>query len=264
MINNFKNNRIFLFCTTLLLCLSIIVPQSKAESYFETVIYPEEKAVFSFYRATEEAPNFDTWIINSDRYLASPKDNRKRFLLKEKLRLGRGFGLYDHKKNLLEMSLDVFVKYIPATEEDKPRVVFEIQNIGTDVTPTFNYPYGKDIVSLVIESLLLFSNIELNKIQNESLLKKIPYEGDVFDGTLNISIRIKNADIKNPIKLGKKKHQWMMLGEIAYLKCNVDEHYSGEEYTLWDYIAPWYEEEFRIKNMPEEDKYPHPYDLFQD
>ena len=250
-------------CIILLLCNTLAIPQIKASEYFSTVIYPEDKAVFAFFRAAKSAPDFDTWIKNGERYKASPKENRKTFLIKEKLRLGYGFGRYDNNTDLLELKINVLVKYIPKTETDQPRIVFSIPSLGQDEVPTFNYPYGDDFISLIVKKLQLFSNLQLNEIQNNSLVKKVPYENDIFDATLKVNVRIDKADTDKPIEIGKI-NQWVMLGRIAYLKCDIDQHYNGSEYTLWDYIAPWYEEEFRIKNMPEELKYPHPYDLLKD
>ncbi len=257
------NNKIFICNAILLLLLVTLSSQIRAEAYFSTKIYPEEKAVFAFFRTAKSAPDFQKWIVNGERYKATPKNLRRTFLLKEKLRLDHGFGLYDVNSDLLELRLGVLVKYISATKKSAPRITFKILNVSSNDTPTFDYPYGNDYISLIIEKLLLFSDMPLTEKQNSAVIKKIPYENDIFDADLNISVRVKKANINDPIRIGKI-NQWIMLGEIAYLKCTVDKHYNGEEYTLWDYVAPWYEEEFRIKNMPEEKKYPHPYDLFKD
>ncbi len=263
-----KKHKLLYICITLLLYNIFAISQSKADEYFSTIIYPEDKAVFAFFRAAKDAPDFDTWIKNGERYKSSPKENRRIFLIKEKLRLGYGFGRYDNDKNLLELSINILAKYIPKTEGEEeggaqPRIIFSIPSLNSNQTPTFNYPYGNDFISLIIKKLQLFSDLQLNEIQNNAIIKKVPYEDDVFDATLKISVRIDKADTDKPIEIGRI-NQWIMMGKIAYLKCEIDQHYNGTEYTLWDYIAPWYEEEFRIKNIPERLKYPHPYDLFKD
>ena len=54
-----------------------------------------------------------------------------------------------------------------------------------------------------------------------------------------------------------------MVSEIAYVRCEVLNDWSQSYKKIWEYIAPWYEETYKNDNMSEEEKYPHPYDLFK-
>lgn len=257
---NYKISR-FLLCMMFTLLLS---PQSVfAKNYFETKITPEEQAVFSFFRAADVAPNYDFWIMSRPEYKALSSAKQETYLLKELLRLGRGYGLHDRDKDLLELRINVSAKYISAADGNEPRIAFRLLNASEAYIPTFNYPYGYDTISLVINRLAIFSNISLTEEQNETLLKKIPYKDEFFDATLNVHVRVSHADTENPIRK-RNGTQWLMVGEIAYLKCEADSYYSGQKHMLWDYVAPWHEEGFRLKNMPEEEKYPHPFDLYKD
>ena len=221
----------------------------------------KERAVFAFFRAAGTAPDYDFWIKSGGQYDAMPEKHRDAYVLDEMLRLGRGYSSYDADEDLLELTMNVIVKYVPGEEGEKPRIIFEFFQVEEAYIPTFSYPYGEDVVSLIIDRLAAFSNVELNETQNEALLPKIPYEEEYFDAKLVAHVRIKSADTKKPVIADGAK-QWLMIGDAAYLKCEVAS--MGRNRMLWDYVAPWYEETLKRKNMPEEEKYPHPYDLFKD
>lgn len=223
----------------------------------------KEQAVFAFFRALGSAPDYDYWIKSKPTYKSLPTKNQENYLLNETLRLGGGYGSFDQDIDLLELKINVSAIYSPAVDGKKPRILFEFFKSSRNYTPTFNYPYGDEILSLVINKLALYSDMELNEKQNEAVLKKIPYEDKYFDATLIVHVRVDKANYKKPIKT-KPVKQWLMVGEIAYLRCDVSSYETGRKYMLWDYVAPWHEEVFRMKNMPEEGKYPHPFDLFKD
>ncbi|MGN7437259.1 MAG: hypothetical protein ACTHOO_01350 [Alcanivorax sp.] len=246
-----------------LFVLFAFAPNANANSYFSTRITPEEQAVFAFFRAAGDAPDYEYWIQNKYEYQSLPESKKEDFLVKEMMRLGHGYGMYDLNTDLLEIKLNILSKYIPKTEDEPAKIIFRILNLDENTTPTFNYRFGDGYISMVIERLDFFKVIELTEEKDKVIRDKIPYEGDEFDATLEIHVRAKTADydamiVKDDIK------QWIMLSEIAYIKCEVDSRYTQQTYILWDYVSDWHSEVFRIQNMPEEEKYPHPYDLFKD
>ncbi len=251
------------FFTVTLFILLIFTSPVKAEISFETKTTPKEKAVFAFFRAINSSPDYEYWIKSNPAYDALPPKKQETYLLREIMRLGYGYGLYDKNKDILELKIDVLVRYIPAGDEnEKARILFKFFDNSEEYTPTFDYPYGSDVISLVINRLAAFSNMSLNEAQSKAIASKVPYENDDFDATLIIHVRVSKA-MKDPVRTDPFS-QWIMIGDIAYLECRVNLNFTNQKYTLWDYVAPWYKEEFLIKNMPEEEKYPHPFDLFKD
>ncbi len=258
-----QNNKAFLLYLIITLLVFIQAIPAHANIYSNNKITQKEKAVFAFFKALGSSPDYDYWIKSNPSYRSLPDKSKERYLLSEKLRLGGGYGSFDRNIDLLELRINVSAKYIPAKNGEKARVLFEFFDSSDNYIPTFNYPYANDSLSLVVNSLASFSDMALNEKQNQAVLKKIPYEDEDFDATLTLHVRVSRANYRKPIS-EKPVKQWLMIGEIAYLKCDVNSYKEGNQYMLWDYVAPWYEEIFRIKNMPEEEKYPHPFDLFKD
>ncbi len=245
-----------------LLILMQVIPADASNS-FTTRVTSKEKAVFAFFRALGTSPDYEYWISSKHTYNTLSPREQENYLLQETMRLGGGYGLYDQDIDLLELKINVLAKYIPSVDGKKPRILFNFFDTSKEYTPTFNYPYGKDTLSLVINRLAMFSNMSLNETQNAAILSKIPYENEDFEATLVVHVRISKVNYKHPVTTSPNNH-WLMVGEVAYLKCNVRSYEGNEEHMLWDYVAPWHEEIFRIKNTPEEEKYPHPFDLYKD
>ena len=251
------------FNAFIFLTIFVIAGPAYSDEYFSTKITPEEQAVFAFFRASGEAPDYEFWIKSKNEYQTLPEKKKEDYLVKEIMRLGHGYGMYDLDTDLIEIKVNTLSKYHKAEDGKDAYITYRFLNIAEGITPTFNYKLGTGYISMIIDRLDFFSNVELTPEKDEVIRGKIPYEDDEFDTVLEIHVRISNADYSNVIEEDGIK-QWIMMGEIAYIKCEVDSYYTQQTYILWDYVAPWHEEPFRIKNMPEEQKYPHPYDLFKD
>lgn len=236
---------------------------AQSSEYFNTKITPEEQAIFAFFRAANVPPEYEYWISSSAEYKTLEESRKQDFLIKEMLRLGRGYGLFDINTDVLELKTPVVAKYFPAKDGKQPFLKFRFFHIESSNVPTFDFPFGPDTVSLVVKNLGAFSNLALSPEQDQAVRAKIPYENDEFDANLIIHTRIDKADFTTPIEENKISKKWLMVGKIAYIKCEVDSFYAQQKNTLWDFVSPWYEEQFRVKNMPEEEKYPHPFDLYK-
>lgn len=257
-----KINKFILYAGFSCICLVPLFSGIALADQYEEKTTPKERAVFAFFRAAGSAPDYDFWIKTKGRYEALPEKSRDAYVLNEILRLGRGYSAYDADEDLLELTINVIVKYISAVDDEQPRITFEFFQADEAYVPTFAYPYGEDVISLIIDRLASFANVPLNEAQNNTLLPKIPYEDDYFDAKLIVHVRVDRADTEKPIMVHGVE-QWLMIGDVAYLKCEVV-GFMGRDRVLWDFVAPWYEEIFEQKNTPEEEKYPHPYDLFKD
>ncbi len=259
------NNKNFFKKITLVILLLFMhaVPVWAQDGYYSTKVTPKEQAIFAFFRASGDPPDYDAWIKSKSTYKDLPESKKEVYMIKEIMRLGQGYGVFDVDTDLIEIKVNTLSKYVPEKDGEPAHITFRFLNLAGTETPTFNYKFGDGYISMIINKLDFFANLKLSPEKDKALRDKIPYENDEFDTELEIHLKISSADYKD-FKMVKNKKQWLMAGEIAYIKCNVDSYYNQQNYILWDYVAPWYEQAFRIKNMPEEEKYPHPYDLFKD
>ncbi|MFP4098230.1 MAG: hypothetical protein ACLFP8_03635 [Alphaproteobacteria bacterium] len=236
-----------------------------AQDYFSDKITAKEKAVLAFFRASGMPPDYDYWIKNSSRYESLPEYKQEEHFIREMLRLGHGYGLYDPEVDVLEVKARVIVKFTPSEDgKEKADLTFRFFGVDKDSTPSFDFPFGnKGIISLVVEGLEDFGHLSLSAEQEEAMRSKVPYEGSEFDANLIVHTQVYKADYNRPVAKKADMKKWLMVGRIAYLKCVIESMYESEAHTLWDYTAPWYEEQFRLKNTPLDAEYPHPYDLFK-
>lgn len=247
------------FCT---LCLSASFAQN---NIFSTEITQREKAIFAFFRAGNTSPDFEKWITESSLYKTAPENKKQDILIQEQLRLGRGFSYFSIEKDLLEIEIPVTAKYIPPEDDKQARFYFTFPDqYEENYVPVFSYPYGQDTVSMIINRLAAFSNFPLTQKQFEIISERMTRQSEDFDAILVAHVKISSADHKKPYPKRGGGNQWVMVGELGYLSCEINNFFGSKRNQLWDYLAPWYEEAFKIKNMPDEEKYPHPYDLFKD
>jgi hypothetical protein len=221
-----------------------------------------EKGVFAFFSLGSGPPDFERWIMSWDDYSAfHEQKDREKYLIDQSIRLGTGYGLFDPKKDLLNIETIVSVHYVAPKDGQPGKIYFNFPEQSADYIPTFSYPYVKDEwVSLIINKLALFAELPLSDEHMATVSQHLSFENQDYEAVLSIQVRPSEADHSKPIKIGTIR-QWIMIGEIAYMKCEVDSDKTGRREQLWDYVAPWYAEEHRLKNLPEDMKYPHPFDL---
>lgn len=229
--------------------------------YFSTETTNKEKGVFAFFRLGGNPPDYDYWIKSSKYFNDLPEDEKEKFFIKESLRLGSGYGAFDPDKELLFINTAVMVLYTKPSEDKASRFYFHFPDKDSKFIPTFSYPYGENQwVSLIVNRLAYFADIPLTQEQFNLVSEHLPNNNEEYKAILTIHVRPTKADTSKPIEMRSIK-QWIMIGEIAYMKCEVESEKTGNIQKLWDYVAPWYQEEFKILNMREDEKYPHPFDL---
>lgn len=232
---------------------------ASVSAYEDVDITAEEKAVFSYFRAIGKAPDYDFWITTGHLLDNVSYDLQDQYILNETLRLGNGFSQHNQNENLMSVKFQVIARYISGSEDSKPRMTFRVFNAGESYIPTFNFEYGKDVISMVVENLALFSDIPLAAAQNSAVEKKLPVKDEDFKATIKLKVRASDKTTDKPLERGSST-TWLMVGDIAHLQCVVRNE-QGEDVTLWDYVAPWYKEQHRLSKLSEEQKSPHPYDL---
>lgn len=223
----------------------------------------QENAVFAFFRAANTPPDYDFWIKSSWQYETRDKSEQQRYLINEMLRLGRGFGDYDHTKDVIVLYVDAMTQFHPAKDGEKARISFRLNGVRGNEIPTFDFPFGDGYISLIIRNLDKFRDLPLSEEKAKAISKMVPYDDDEFNTTMEVHVQVKDAEYGDPIKVNGR-FKWLMGGEVAYIKCDVDDFFAGINKMLWDYVAPWYQEQYDIVNAPEVEQYPHPYDLFKD
>ncbi len=229
-----------------------------AIDYFDTHVSEDEKAVFSFFRAGNVAPDYERWIKLSESYFDTPKRFREDFFLEEQLRLGRGYAAHDNDRDLLEIRAPVIAKLVEG--EDSFRVQFAFFESNENYTPTFDYPYvEKEVISLIVNNLASFSDLPVSASFAHSMEEHIQDKDEWFRAELMMNIRVKQADYDKPHH-DRGVLQWIMIGEIGYVKCVIPRGYDSE-FLLWDYVAPWHQVAFDKAQKPDVEEYPHPYDL---
>jgi len=243
--------------------LYVLATPVYAGERFEAPITTEERAVMAFFRAAKVAPDYDVWIKSSDDYLSVPPSKRYSYFINESIRLGNGYGLFNLERDVLAIYVDVMALYIKPEDGKEARIQFRMLDVEEGNMPSFEFPFGEAVISLIINNLSVFQDLAIPEEKLPSIIDNIPYEDDEFNATLELNVRVRDADYGKPL-IQDGKIKWVMVGDVAYARCNVDNYYSAQKLFLWDYVAPWYEEAYRIKTMPEEEKYPHPFDLFKD
>lgn len=220
-----------------------------------------ERGVFAFFHLGQKSPDFDFWVRSTKRFSELSEKDQEDYLISESIRLGTGYGQFDPKTDVLHIQAVVLVHYIPPAGDEPARIFFLFPDQDDEYIPTFSYPYGKnEWVSLIVNRLAFFADIALKPEHYEIIKQKISQPNTNYEALLTMDIRPTNADHTAPIKIGTMS-QWIMIGEIAYMKCEVENEKTGTMIQIWDFVAPWYAEEYKQKNLPEDMKYPHPFDL---
>ena len=249
----------------LLTGLSSSVRAQKKISDEDFKITQKEKAVLGFFRLAGMAPDYESWIKAGPKYKSFPDKSKEKtdFLIEETLRLGQGYSNFNPAKTLLEFNTLVITTYTPPTGNKPALFHFKFPSQTEDYIPVFEYPYGDNSIALVLNKFADFSTIKLTDDQYEKDLKTMPYQDEEYTARLFIEVKLIKSDLERPI-VHQNIYQWMMLGEVVYMRCQIIDPTNMGQTKLWEYISPWYEKEMRSKNMSEEEKYPHPYDLFKD
>lgn len=223
-----------------------------------------EKGVVGFFRIAGVAPDYEAWITATAAYNAIEDEKaREKFLVSESIRLGQGYSQFDPSQSFLKFSTDVIARYTEPADGKPGEFSFTFPEQEDNYTPVFPYPYGKNFIVLVINKFHEFSKLPLGQAEMEKVRRLMPYADEEYMAKLNLEVKLIRADYENPV-VRNNIAQYMMLGDVAFISCEIVDPTSMRRTKAWEYVAPWYEEDFRLKNTPEEERYPHPYDLFKE
>ncbi len=224
---------------TLLISLTafLIHPQN---TFAQAQITEDEKAIIAYLKLTDKKPDYDAWIKNTEKYKGASQYAQANILKEEKERLEWGFTSYNTEEELITIKAKIRIS--TALVADNKRVIYtRFVDDRHNETPYFPYIYGVDSIAFIIQELENFQTLNV-KPKEVPLVKQYLHDSTPYEAEIEMRIKPISADKKAKL-LVDYKEQWLMLGEIAYLKINYYDTYKLQNINLWDYNAPWYQEE---------------------
>lgn len=209
-------------------------------SHAETSISEEEKVIFAYWKLTEQEADFENWIKNSPKYLDASRYQREKILKEDTARLNWGFGTYDHTKDFITIKSKI--RLTTNVKDDNKRYLYT-RFVDERHNENFYFPFafGKQSVAFVIENLENYQAIAL-KPEEIPKVKQYFYDSAPYEAEIEMRIRPISADKEKKLFIDYQD-QWLMLGDIAYLKINYYDEYKLQNIIVWDYNAPWYLDE---------------------
>ena len=250
-------------CISAIVCFvfALFTLQSAFADDYSHVTTRKEQGVFAFFGLAGVAPDYEHWVKSTSEFQNLPQDKQDDFFIKEAIRLGTGYSQYEPGVDMLNIETSVSLSMNISEDQKSGRLYFSFPNQGKEYIPTFSYPYGRnEWVSLVVNKLALFSDMYIEAEHFSSVSKHLRNPDDTYRAILTMRVKPIEADHVQPVTMGRVK-QWIMVGEIAYMKCDAESDVTGKMEKMWDYVAPWYQEQYELETMPEDLKYPHPFDI---
>ena len=206
----------------------------------EIKIKEEEKAVYAFFQLIDAKPKYDFWVKNRLEYEEASRYERKKMLEDETARLKWGFENYNAEEDLITIKANIRVT--TGRKEDGSRYIYtRFVDDRHNRFPYFPYFYGTEAIAFIIQDLEKFSAVKL-KPEEIPKVKQYFFSSAPYEAVMEMRIRPVSADSQGKLEVDGQL-QWLMLGEIAYLKINYYDDYKLGDVAVWDYNAPWYLEE---------------------
>lgn len=200
-------------------------------------INEHEKAICAFLEITNQDPDLKSWILNSEKYKNANKFDKPIIVEEDNTRLAIGCNTYEVKKDLITIKEKVRVT---TSLNDQKKQIMNIRFIdrAKNKSAHFPYQYGTDSIALVTEELENFKQVPL-QTEQIPLITKHFHDNAPYEAELEMRVKPISADATSKLEIGGKE-QWLMLGDIAYIKINYFDKFKSKNTTVWDYNAPWY------------------------
>ncbi len=208
--------------------------------FAQTKITDDEKVIFAYLKLTEQKPDFDSWIKNSKQYLEASRFLHEKILKDEKARLDWGFGTYDYTKDFITIKKKIRLT-TNVREGNKRYIYTRFVDDKHNENFYFTYKYGTESIAFIIQNLDNYQAIEL-KPEEIPKIKDYFYDSAPYEAEIEMRIKPISADSEKKLFIDHME-QWLMLGEIAYLKINYYDEFKLQDVIVWDYNAPWYLDE---------------------
>jgi len=206
-------------------------------AFAELEVTEEERAVFAYFKLTDQKPDYEQWIKNSTKYQEARGVLQDDILSTETERLSWGFETFDLAKGFITITRPI--RLTTVVNEDGKRVVnTRFVDERHNETPYFPISYGNESIAFIIEGLEQYRTITL-KPEEVAKIKEYFFDASPYEAVMELRIRPLSADAQEKLFVDYKD-QWLMLGDIAYLQIKFYDEYKLENITVWDYNAPWY------------------------
>ena len=223
--------RISIFWLTLLTAGSALAQDDNALTLSDS-----EKVVCSFLKLSNKDADIDAWITNSERYKKANKFDRRDIMREDKERLPKACDSYNRETDLIRITDEVRAS---TTVKDGKRIL-EIKFTDREKNENlfYSYTYGPDAIALILKA---FQNHRVNTLEPEQIpiIKKYFHDGAPYETEIELRVKAVTADDSSKIQV-EGKDQWLMLGDIAYIKVDYRDKFLYKMVTVWDYNAPWY------------------------
>ncbi|TVQ85912.1 MAG: hypothetical protein EA357_00005 [Micavibrio sp.] len=232
------NKKIQFLC---FLCVAIICISSASSNALaqRKTFTGQESGVLTFYKLSGLTPNFESWILASEKYASLWPENKKQYFDEEMLRYQWLIGTLNPSHNFLTIHTEVDAKVLRDGEKSAIAIDFP----GRVSSAGLYFPYNiHDIwVAVILENIKQYMLMPISSIEYNRIRGYLPASEDEHKLQLRITYRGISAQTK-PMKIDNLE-QYIMLGEIAHWSLELPDFHQSQDKTLWEYVAPWYRTE---------------------
>lgn len=201
-----------------------------------------EKVGFAFGKLANSVPDFESWIVGTEKYQEALPADKIEMLKKERARLENGFFNYFPDGDLVSVEIDALIRasnYFAQSQKTG-----ELTDITIEMTdlPENYFPFqiGGIWIALVIKDYDLFTRRIMTAEEYRDFAKTLglagPYQLAQKVG-IDFKLRPVSVDISAPLMLDGLE-MWLMLAEVGEM--TVWRQLNRDKQLLWAYNAPWY------------------------
>lgn len=217
-------------------------------------INEHEKVICAFLKLTNQKPSLESWIKNSEKYKEANKFDKPLILKTDKARLTLGCNTYEVKKDFITIKEKIRIS--TSLNSQRKRIVnIRFIDKAKNESTHFPYQYGTDSIALITEELENFKQVTLQP-EEIPLITKHFHDNAPYEAIMEIRVKLLSADAHSKLEVDGEK-QWLMLGDIAYIKIDYFDKFKNGNTAIWDYNAPWYYNESQ-KTLLEMFRHPTP------
>ncbi|MFN3700764.1 MAG: hypothetical protein ACK4VI_04485 [Alphaproteobacteria bacterium] len=228
--------RILCFFSAIILCVAAVSNDCHAQRKTYT---GQESGILAFYKLSGLVPDFESWIVESDKYKRLEPADQNQYLDEEMLRYQWLIGTLDPPHHYITIQTEVDAQILWEGEQGAITIDFP----GRVSTAGLYFPYNiHDIwVAVIIENIESFMVMPISFMDFNRIRGYLPASETNHKLQLNVVYRGISAQ-DTPINLDNIQ-QYIMLGEIAHWSLELPTFHQSHDKILWEYIAPWYRSE---------------------
>lgn len=232
---------------TLAVMLMIVLTSSQSRAEFikydkaRLLSYPtsEEEIVLGFIKlANITSPEFQKMIVKTDKYKATPAQERASYLQSEMMRINKKFNTLNPKRNGILIRIGVNVLF----QNMADRQSFLDVKFPSNGLVYFPYYYGGLPVAVLVNGIEDFQKIYLTDEERQQVASVID---PTSDATLILDLRPVSASVKHPVTLDGEL-QYPLLCDIVYIGLH-----NKESDQVWAWQPEDEKEKSETSQLPE-------------